>query len=110
MIIGQSIVQVPPELKSEKINIEKISEDSPFDNLNVRIYPNPNNGRFTIDLVHCKGNVNLNVYSMTGANMHQSQIKPNEKTEIDLPFLNNGIYFVRVNSGEEQVVKKIIVN
>ena len=73
--------------------------------LNTDFYPNPSNGYLTIatdrDLqVTIYDILGKNVYSRTGIN----------KDELNLTHLNNGMYLVKMNDGEHQVTKKLIIN
>jgi len=76
----------------------------------IKIYPNPNNGCFKIDLFNFEERASVSVYNMTGSLFYTSEMEQLIQHEINLPFLKNGIYFVRITSCKEQFVKKIIVN
>jgi hypothetical protein len=108
-VITQSIVQAQPETKSESV-YDEIPPNNLAPETDIKVYPNPNKGSFTIKLINFENKAFASVYSMVGSIVYQSEMEKDNSVEIDLPFIRKGIYFVRVTSGEEQFVKKIIVN
>ncbi|PCI94043.1 MAG: hypothetical protein COB15_15100 [Flavobacteriales bacterium] len=74
---------------------------------NYKIYPNPNNGIFTINLDQLDENTNLTVYTVVGAAIIKQEIK-NNKTIINLEGYDSGIYFVKIQNGEHLITRRII--
>lgn len=80
---------------------------------NFKVYPNPNRGRFNLDLSsNSEKEVSLTVLNSVGEivirkNLNVSSGK--SSVNFDLSNQSAGIYFVQVNSGKEQVMKKLIV-
>ncbi len=78
---------------------------------NVKIYPNPASNVVTIEIP----NLNNEVYSVAIVDamgrvvLEEKNIAVSSKT-IETSNLNNGFYFVRLNSGAESRVEKIIIN
>ncbi|PJA08267.1 MAG: hypothetical protein COX70_04180, partial [Flavobacteriales bacterium CG_4_10_14_0_2_um_filter_32_8] len=60
----------------------------------VGIYPNPNNGKFTITLVENEQQVPIFIYNLSGQVVQQLNI--NNNAIIDMSKQPNGIYFVKV--------------
>jgi hypothetical protein len=59
------------------------------------IYPNPNNGKFSIQI----GNTNdvfLEVFDLKGVEMYSAAMKNNSVNSVDLSKLSPGIYFYQV--------------
>jgi hypothetical protein len=106
--ITPSIVQVPPETKSSEIETIVSTDNNLLSEMQVKVYPNPNNGRFTINLINFESRALVSIYNLTGTVFYQSGIEELNQTEINLPYLRNGIYFIRVTSDNKQFVKKII--
>ena len=73
-------------------------------NLNWTIYPNPNNGSFTIDAV---GEYTYTVINSLGQQLMSS--KANGKALIDGTMLGQGIYFVHLNGAQGHKVEKLII-
>ena len=83
---------------------------SPFQNIsNIEIFPNPNNGEFTLHLDDNNINqVQLYVFNCSGQLVYQS--KTIDKTnELNLSHIPNGSYFLRIVSDEYSIVEKILI-
>jgi hypothetical protein len=75
----------------------------------VKVYPNPNNGQFTLELVNIESGKPIYIYNMLGERIYQSETM-NRSQKINIPDIKSGIYFVKVWDGTVQLGKKIIVN
>ncbi len=105
-----NILSAPPVVeKSIELNQPETQSDWLAPEMGVKVFPNPNNGRFTLSLTNIECNVLVNVYNMLGASIYQSGFLQEKDVQINLPFARKGIYFVRVTAGNEQFIKKIIV-
>jgi hypothetical protein len=83
------------------------------DAIGITLYPNPNNGKFTLTL-NTEGNldVNLMIYNSTGAEVYSANgVKISGKTtkNIDLSNLSAGIYNLKVSGENGSVVKKFVI-
>jgi uncharacterized repeat protein (TIGR01451 family) len=79
---------------------------SPLNTLQgVMLYPNPASSQFSIDIPTDASS--LRILSVSGQVLRQQTLSRGIHT-IAIQDLNAGIYFVQVNSGEQQVVKKLI--
>jgi Secretion system C-terminal sorting domain len=76
-------------------------------NPRFNIYPNPNNGQFNIELKNNGGVASIEVYDMMGKQVF-AQNDMSTKLSIDISNQPKGIYFVKVNIGEEVFNEKII--
>jgi len=76
----------------------------------ISIYPNPTSGKLTIE----NGQLiikNIEITDITGKTIQSSsnsQIKQFSNLEIDLSGLNNGIYFISIQTDNEIFTSKII--
>jgi hypothetical protein len=74
----------------------------------INIYPNPSNGKLTIN--SNQDIAQISVYDITGKAVHnQEYTNKQNQTEIDLSALNNGIYFIAVQSANGEITKTKIV-
>jgi hypothetical protein len=83
-------------------------------NLSVTLFPNPNNGIFTVELSHpelVSGYQTIEIYNVLGEQIYSGMLKPVQHDyEINLSSQSNGIYLYRVVSesgtliGEGKVV------
>jgi hypothetical protein len=91
-----------------------IGVDEEFGDESVTIYPNPNKGTFSLNIYSFKQEeVNIAVTDLTGKVVYQELIYSNSgdnKKEINLTNLQNGLYLVSVRKGNEVVTKKLFVH
>jgi subtilisin-like proprotein convertase family protein len=76
------------------------------------IFPNPNNGEFTIKLNSDSGEkIMVNVFDIRGRAIFQREYNSTSTFEqlIQLNNVESGMYLVNVSDGEKQTTKKIIV-
>lgn len=93
-----------PSSKSASISVTSMGLKSNV----VKLYPNPNNGNFTI-LVSQKevSNLNIEVFDIFGKSVYKT-ITNNTNTEINTVNLPTGMYLVKLNSNEISEVLKLI--
>jgi len=75
----------------------------------VQIYPNPNNGIFTVEYSNLAANRNIEVINLTGQMIYSESPSSENKTRIVLTGKPKGIYLVKIKQGAEIFQKKIIV-
>jgi subtilisin-like proprotein convertase family protein len=85
-----------------------------FDELaNLAIFPNPNNGKFTIKLNSNTGNdIKINVYDIRGRQVFNNSYNNNSNFNevINLGNVQSGIYLLNISDGIRSTTKKIVVN
>ncbi|PSK92488.1 LamG-like jellyroll fold domain-containing protein [Taibaiella chishuiensis] len=85
-------------------------DDKNFDNL-VTVYPNPNQGKFTVQMQGFSGDVALELTNMVGQSLWHNDMKcmgSMVKKEFT-PQLPPGVYLLRMSSGNTQSVKKLVI-
>jgi len=94
-------------------NLALVQEDPSIsiDNIipkKIRIYPNPNNGKFFVQLGDAfNKNTQIEVFNVMGKSVFKT-LSSDSKTKIDLRSLKQGIYFVQIMDGKNVVTQKII--
>ncbi|MCB9225809.1 MAG: T9SS type A sorting domain-containing protein [Chitinophagales bacterium] len=90
--------------------VEKVSAISDIAVLNkVKVYPNPSNGTFFIELENSLDVLSIETYNLVGTKI--LSIKPtNSKTQLDLSMFADGVYFLNVNTAQGKAVYKLIKN
>jgi len=79
-------------------------------NINLKISPNPTNGKFTITISNFQSSIinsQLSITNVQGEVIYKSEIT-NLKSEIDLSGQPSGIYIVSIKSGEKVCHQKLI--
>jgi len=80
--------------------------------ITVIIIPNPNNGRFKIEiLADTRFNGDLKIINSSGGVIYHEnnlRIDLNYSKEIDLGKPNEGVYYLYLNYGNHQIIKKLI--
>lgn len=92
-----------------QFRVVTINEKKEYFNL----YPNPNNGRFTVDfssLVETESFM-LTVVDLIGNTVFREEISSDESTrQFDLSHLNSGIYILMIAAGQILLTQKLILN
>jgi hypothetical protein len=103
-----SIVEQPLE---KSVKEENQSEEEGFVPVekSIKIYPNPNNGKFSVVLTNFENGAEIRIFNAIGATIYRSMIKEQDQQIISLSGIHKGLYFVKVMDGKEQVVKKMMI-
>jgi hypothetical protein len=78
----------------------------------INLYPNPNDGHFTIDILVPFGNSRnqIVISDMTGHQVYREVFTPEETSkQIDIPNAKSGIYIVAIIGNEIVVTKKVMI-
>lgn len=73
---------------------------------NVKVYPNPVRNNLKIE--NLQGNTNISIYNITGQ-LIQAVSSVMGNTEIDMSGFSNGLYFVKLQNGQNVRTEKIQV-
>lgn len=74
----------------------------------IAIFPNPSNGRFSISFEQPK-DVQLTVYGLLGEELYTNSIIATDNQAVDLSFLPNGIYLLKLESETGVYAQKVVV-
>jgi len=77
----------------------------------ISIYPNPSSGLFTMQINSqwLMSNSQIDIYNVLGEKVWHSEIY-NQQSQIDLSSQSKGIYFIKVQSGNNVYTKKVIIS
>ncbi len=94
-----------------KASARIISSINPTSSLSTAIYPNPNDGRFSLQLYAADlGGVQMNVFNALGQKVYENSIKLTKnyvEVPVNLSSLSNGIYQIVLTKGEQQSSLKL---
>ena len=95
-----------------KTETSYVLSNESFGLTNFKIYPNPNNGSFTVQFDSNSGNdIKLSVHDIRGRQIFDKSYSNNGlfSENLSLSNVQSGIYLVTVQDGERKEVKKIVV-
>lgn len=91
--------------------ITSIAADQP--QTDIAIFPNPSNGKFSLQAGSLFTKYDLEIYNIMGEKVYSSHTPPlsitNRKFEIDLSKQSKGIYLLKIIFDKGVVKKKIII-
>jgi Secretion system C-terminal sorting domain len=109
-------------LTSFNIHVEDVQGDefSKFDGINAKslkmnelnYYPNPNNGKFTLQFKADRRPTKIRITSLEGREIYAESLSSFEGTyqnEIDLSGQKQGIYLLQILQGKKAINKKIVI-
>ena len=77
----------------------------------VSLYPNPNNGSFTLELNGGDAEeINIEIRNIVGQTVYSTKAQTGNKIQINLENISTGVYFVNVQSVSLQISKQIVVH
>lgn len=81
--------------------------------LDARIYPNPNNGLFTLEMKDIHSAVSLKIFDMLGHQLLQTEYIAGGdgafKEEINLQQLESGVYIIKLNNAKAAKIIEILI-
>jgi len=89
--------------------IEGTLSNEEFELKNIAIYPNPSTAIFTVSLGEAPID-KLQVYDVSGKIIFETKQAIQNQYQLDLSSASTGIYFVKILSNNQNIVKRIIKN
>ena len=76
----------------------------------ISVYPNPNDGNFTVGLIENGNDARIAVYSMTGQQVFASDVKGFQReAQVSMATVAAGVYMVQVQQGDQRMTQRIVV-
>ncbi len=75
----------------------------------IKIYPNPSKGIFTIETLGIKDYINVSVFSIQGKEIIKENIYNDNKIKLDLSNYPKGVYFIKLWNNDFVGVEKLIL-
>lgn len=99
------------DVEQQEDDLELLQGMDKLDELNIiraTVYPNPNEGRFTISLSRLpSGSNKLFIVNNLGEQIYQSVITE-KKIDVDLPRLVPGLYYIQIVTENDIIIKSMI--
>ncbi|MDX2361601.1 MAG: T9SS type A sorting domain-containing protein [Crocinitomicaceae bacterium] len=90
--------------------IDEIGMDELSNGSWVDLYPNPNNGSFTLELNGGDAEeIKIEIRNIVGQTVYSTNSEMGKKVQINLENISSGVYFVTVHSVHGQLSKQIVV-
>jgi hypothetical protein len=102
----------PIVLNTDEVQNEIVFSENP--SAIVEVYPNPTSGYYTELFIQYFGSKHANVFitDQTGRLIHESQMTFEDETRTSITFeerLGSGMYFIKVDLGDQTIIKKFVV-
>jgi len=101
---GASVVSNPLAIEEISIEPEAFTDETP----EIKIYPNPSTGRFTIEFIKDEYSAMIRVMNFQGSTLYQNQFINQRSIELDLSIQPSGMYLVMIQVDGKVVTRKII--
>lgn len=88
------------------LTVNSVGLEETQNQYSLSIYPNPNNGIFTVE---CSKLVDIEIYDAIGRTILKKQVTTNRE-QIDLGNFQNGIYFIKTKVESDEKIKRIVIN
>jgi hypothetical protein len=79
---------------------------------NLSVYPNPTNGKFTVSVSQAEASdLTIDLVNISGQVVYSNQVSAvySYNEDIDASSFAKGVYYLKVNNGEEVKVEKIVI-
>lgn len=81
-----------------------------FTNYSFSIFPNPNNGEFTVEINSVDFvETSLEIFDMLGKLIYNQNLNSNQTT-INTKYIEKGVYLVKLTRGNQTTTSKIVIN
>jgi hypothetical protein len=104
IVNADQVVEKSIRIDEEVVNVSNMSPET-----GIKVYPNPNDGRFFIKFSFLQQKATIKVYNILGILIHQSILNESDYSRIELPNHNHGIYFIKIITDDKLFSEKIIV-
>ena len=81
--------------------------------MSVNVYPNPNSGHFSLEIVGVNQEVNVAIMDFAGRLVLEQKLQDVQSDkliqEFDLSSYERGIYFLRITQGEKVSYQRVVI-
>lgn len=105
---SQPVVANTASAEKSKTSPASVLNQTLTDSPRLKVYPNPNNGRFVVEILNSTRAADISVYDMQGKKVLPAKRCLNQTT-IELDQHSKGIFLLIMNDGKTTVTRKIVV-
>jgi hypothetical protein len=81
-----------------------------FDDKSIELYPNPNDGNFTLNIKNANiKNSTISIFNMLGENVKTINLTNMHSSQIDISEFGIGAYYLQVSAEKKTITKKVFV-
>ena len=102
------IMAAPPVAEKSYEFVEPDAETNHYVEQSMAVYPNPNNGQFTIAFTNFEGISNVYLFNAMGQKVYVASVNEQQHW-VELPNMQRGIYFVKAINGQKQFDQKVVI-
>jgi hypothetical protein len=91
--------------------LDDVSINGAFSEMNVEMYPNPNNGQFTLNIDGINGQLNMNIIDLAGQVVYSTKLDAtmNFTTKVDVRDLAKGVYYIKLSNNDGAKTLKFVI-
>ncbi len=91
--------------------LDDVSINGSLNNVDMNIYPNPNNGRYTMTIEGVNGTVNMEVIDIAGQVVYREKLEAtaNYSAQFDMSTLAKGVYYIKLTNNDGVKTQKLII-
>jgi hypothetical protein len=113
IMIVKNVEIVEPSESERKAQRKNFPGDNKLKVEQLNFYPNPNNGKFNLSFnLKEKATTTISIFNSEGKKVYDESLQDfsgDYNKQIDLSGSPNGIYFLNVSQGKNNLVKKIVI-
>lgn len=76
----------------------------------IKVYPNPNNGSFTLELKNFNRQTEITIMNLSGKVVYRIENTERSHFDLNFPYIQRGIYNISVSDGLRMKTRKMVVN
>jgi hypothetical protein len=91
--------------------MDDVSINGSLNNVDMSIFPNPNNGQYTMTIDGVNGEINMEVIDIAGQVVYRERLEAtaNFSAQFDMSTLAKGVYYIKLTNNDGVKTQKLII-
>ena len=91
--------------------VNDVSVNGSLNNVDMTIFPNPNNGQYTMTIDGVNGEINMEVIDIAGQVVYRERLEAtaNFSAQFDMSTLAKGVYYIKLTNNDGVKTQKLII-